>query len=99
MAIREGNVRKVKALVKLGARINNTTIIKAGKNTISNVTSINSAIFYKNPEILAALLCLGESEFSIDTKCRDIEDLELTSIDLALKTIRQEADDNAKTVC
>ena len=98
LAVREGNVRKVKALVKLGASINKTTIIKDGKNTITNVTSINSAIFYKNPEILAALLCFEQSASSIDTRCRDIKDLELSSIDLALKIFQQEADDNTKTV-
>ena len=100
-AIKEGNVRKVKALIKLGACVNKRTVIDAEKNTITTVTPIYSAIYHQKPLVLAALLCSREITFQLlDIKCRDANGMYLSPIELSWKIVEQDQvdDDNAKLV-
>ena len=99
-AIKEGNARKVKALIKLGSSINKRTTVGEGMSSVTNVTPINSAIYHQNPEVLVALLCSEESAFTLDIKCKDINESYLSSIDFALKVAKEtyEEDHNSNLV-
>ena len=99
-AIKDGNARKVKELIKLGSSIIKKTVLEEGINTITNVTPINSAIYYRNPEVLVALLCSEKNAYTLDIKCKDINGAYLSSIDLALKVAKEmhEEDHNSKLV-
>ena len=99
-AIKEGNARKVQALIKLGSSINKRTTVGEGMSSVTNVTPINSAIYHQNPEVLVALLCSEESAFTLDIKCKDINESYLSSIDFALKVAKEtyEEDHNSNMV-
>lgn len=97
-AINIGDVKKINALVKLGASFSKTTIIEAGEGTLSNVTAINCAIFHLKPEVLATLLYSRKSLNAMGIKCRDAKGTLLSSVELVLKMVRQTMDENAKLV-
>ena len=65
-AIMRTDLRRVQALIKLGARTSGTTTLTG---SISNATALNHAICNKDPKILACLLKSSDSSVSMNILC------------------------------
>lgn len=67
----DGDVKKVEALIKFGAKTSYTTTVGEGEIIFTKATPINIAIYMKYPGILAALLKASDVIESMDINCQD----------------------------
>lgn len=103
MATHEGDIQRVKALIKMGAQTRKTTTINIRNQIFSNATTIHVAILRKHPEIIGMMLQAEDSGSALEVKCKAVSERsenanDWTTLQLAMYMERQWADEKTKLV-
>ena len=97
-AILDEDLKRVQALINLGAKTSHTRTIWVDENALSNVSGLHIAVYEQNPEMLASLLLSSDSIISINIKCKDAKRNFWTPLDLALSIFDETKNEQAKMV-